>query len=419
MKILEWPDWARLRAISALGVGQIFAWGSSYYLSAVLAKPIADDTGWPLGWVIAGLSVGLFVSGLVSPWVGRLIDRRGGRPVLAFSAVLLSLGLVSLALATNLILYMGAWIVLGVAMGAGLYDAAFATLGRLYGQSARAAITSLTLWGGFASTTCWPLSAFLLEHGGWRAACFAYAGLHLVLTLPLYLFVVPRQAHGSTRNEPAPAVSPSIAPRIVAPPRGLILILAATINTLGMAISTVISVHLLTILEARDLTLGAAVALGALVGPSQVGARVLQKFLGQRRHPIWTAAASTVLVAAGLATLWSGQPVVGVALVLYGSGIGIASIARGTLPLALFGSDGYAVLMGRLAAPSFLAQAIAPSAGALILETFGASTTLAVLVGLALVNVGVVIALGVVARRFIGGSDRARTSPAGLAASSD
>ena len=171
------PGWVRPGGfsviITTLGVGQIFAWGSSYYLLAVLAKPIADDTGWPMAWIIGGVSLGLLAAGLVSPRVGGLIGRRGGRPVLAAGSVVIAAGLALLAVAQSLPLYIVAWLVLGVGMGAGLYDPAFATLGRLYGAGARSAITTLTLFGGFASTVCWPLSAALVEHLGWRGACLA------------------------------------------------------------------------------------------------------------------------------------------------------------------------------------------------------------------------------------------------------
>ena len=167
----RWP------VISALGVVQILTWGSSFYLLSVLAAPMTQDTGWPLGWVIGGLSLGLLVAGLVSPRVGAFIGEHGGRPVLAFASIALALGLTGLALAPNVAAYLAAWLLVGLGMGTGLYDPAFATLGLLYGAEARPAITTLTLWGGFASTVCWPLSAFLIEQVGWRGTCLAYAGL--------------------------------------------------------------------------------------------------------------------------------------------------------------------------------------------------------------------------------------------------
>ena len=143
---------ARRIVIAALGVTQILAWGSSYYLLAVLGAPIAADTGWPLSIVVGGLSLGLLAGGLASPAIGRTIDAKGGRPVLAVSSLLLGLGLILVGNARHLAIYVTAWLVLGVGMGSGLYDAAFATLGRAFGGEARSAIVSLTLWGGFAST---------------------------------------------------------------------------------------------------------------------------------------------------------------------------------------------------------------------------------------------------------------------------
>src|SRR5262249_20746862 len=138
---------------------------------------------------------------------------------------------------------------------------------------------------------------------------------------------------------------------------------------------------------------GAAVAFGALVGPSQVGARVVEMLIGHTHHPIWTMIASTVLTAAGLAILWAGLPVIAVALVLYGAGVGIKSIARGTLPLALYGASGYAALMGRLAMPSLIAQSLSPTLGAVLLEHAGADGTLAALTALAALNIALVAAL--------------------------
>src|SRR6187549_3214326 len=167
--------------VTALGIGQILAWGSSFYFPAVLAEPIVADTGWSLGWVVGGVSIGLLVAGLIAPRVGSLIERKGGRPVLAASSLLYASGLAGIGLAPTLPVYLLAWVVLG--MGTGLYDAVFAALGKLYGKEARTPITNLTLFGGFASTVCWPLSAFLAETLGWRGACFVYAALHLIVSL--------------------------------------------------------------------------------------------------------------------------------------------------------------------------------------------------------------------------------------------
>ncbi|MFC0217533.1 MFS transporter [Pseudochelatococcus lubricantis] len=373
---------------------QILAWGSSYYLLAVLAAPIAADTGWPLAWIVGGLSLGLLTAGIVSPRVGGSIQRLGGRPVLAFSAACLGLGLAGLGLSPNLLVYIAAWLIVGVGMGAGLYDAAFATLGRLYGLKARSAITALTLFGGFASTLCWPLSAWLVSELGWRGACFVYAGIHLGLLMPLYLFALPREPERPMPAKPEQAQAAVGSPDVqTARASGLLFILVALTITVSSMISALLSVHLLTILQARDIALAAAVALGATVGPAQVGARVIEMAISRYHHPIWTKLASTVFVAAGVGALWAGLPLISAALIFYGAGIGIESIARGTLPLALFGEERYAVVMGRIAMPSLIAQAAAPSVGAVLIDRFGADATLGMLLAVALTNVALVTVL--------------------------
>jgi predicted MFS family arabinose efflux permease len=380
----------RLVVISALGIGQILAWGSSYYLTAVLAGPVSTDTDWSRSWVVGALSIGLLVSGLVSPRVGNLIHRRGGRPVLATSALLLALGLVVLGLAPTLPVFVAGWIILGLGMGAGLYDPAFSALGRLYGEQARSAITHVTLFGGFASTVCWPLSALLVERLGWRGACLTYAAIHIAIVLPLYLFGLPRERARSF--EPVTA-SNAVRPGHVRPEQRVAFAVLAGGFTLASVIMTVISVHLLTLLQAQGLALATAVGFGALVGPSQVGARVIEMLFGRRVHPIWSLLGSAVLVAVGLGMLIGAPGIAAAGIVLYGSGSGLRSIARGTVPLALFGREGYAILMGRIAMPTLVAQAASPSIGVWLLTGFGSTVTLGVLCGAAIVTILLVLAL--------------------------
>jgi len=381
------------RVVPVLGVTQILAWGSSYYLPAVLAKPVALETGWSLTWIVGGLSLGLLTAGLAAPAVGRCIHRKGGRPVLAASALLLAAGQIGLAIAPSLPVFVLAWIVIGFGMSAGLYDAAFSTLGQLYRLGARHHIGTLTLFGGFASTVCWPLSAFLVDTIGWRGACLAYAAIHLGFCLPLYLWGLPKH-----RQEDAPA-APGAATAPVAIRRPAIFMLLALAITLAAFISTVVSVHLLTILSARNLALAAAVALGAMVGPSQVGARFIEMLVARYHHPIWTKLASAALVAIGLTLLALGVPVIWLALICYGAGIGLDSIARATLPLALFGAHDYAPIMGKLARPALIVQAAAPSIGALLIAHVGSGSTVAVIAAGAILNVGIVLGLVMLTRQ--------------------
>ncbi|MDA8253835.1 MAG: MFS transporter [Rhodospirillales bacterium] len=376
---MQRPRWL---VIGGIGIGQILAWGSSYYLIAVLAGPIAAATGWPLPWVVGGASLGFLVSGLLSPRIGRLIEAEGGRRVLPGSAVLLALGLATLAAAPNLPVYFAGWLVIGAGMGAGLYDPAFASLGRIYGEGARGPITTVTLFGGFASTVCWPLWAWLTDAAGWRGACLAFAAIHLLLVLPLYRFVLPPAA-GRAHARPRPAAGAAAG----ATRAGLAFVLVASSMTLAAVVMTMIAVHLLTLLQARGVSLAAAVALGALLGPSQVFARLLELAVGRGLHPVWTMLASTLLVALGLVLLLVAPGFAAAAIVIYGTGSGIRSIVRGTVPLALFGPHGYATLMGRLARPALIAQAATPALGGLLIARMGAQATMLLLVGAALLNI--------------------------------
>ena len=379
--------------VTVLGICQILGWGTSFYLPAVLASPIAAELELPFSWVIGGVSLGLLVAGLASRKVGRTIHRYGGRPVLIASSLLFALGLMTLAHADHLVMYYAAWAVIGLGMGTGLYDASYSTLGKIYGDAARRPIAALTLWGGFASTVCWPISAYLSQTVGWRDTCLVYAALHLLLGLPLYAFALPR---GHSWKTTETVVGTPINQAIGASP-WLFPVLAIAI-TLGSALISITGIHLLTILQAQDIALATAVALGALIGPSQVGARIVEIVFGNRYHPIWTLGASTILMAGGLALLSSSPAIVAVAIVIYGSGVGIQSIARGTVPLILYGKERYALVIGRLAMFALIAQSVSPTLTAMLFEGVGVPATLHILTALAATNIALAAALGKLSR---------------------
>jgi hypothetical protein len=274
----------------------------------------------------------------------------------------------------------------GIGMGTGLYDAVFAALGRLYGSEARGAITNLTLFGGFASTVCWPLSAFMIDHVGWRVACLIYAGLHLAVALPLQMAVVrqapARVAPDKQEGKPHQPAEPS---RIEN--ETLIFALLAVVLSISAGIGSIVIVNFMIFLQARGMDYAVAVSLGTLFGPAQVGARVVERLFGNRYHPIWTMIASCSLMAIGLIMLLGYFPILLLIILLYGAGYGISWIGRGTLPLALFGPLRFPRLMGKLAFPSLIVQAAAPSAGAWLIEASGANVTIGVLTVLALINV--------------------------------
>jgi len=305
------PD--RRVIIPALGITQIFAWGSTFYLPAALAPLIASDTGWPYDLTVVGVSVGLLVAGFASPRVGRLIAERGGRPVLVVGALLLATGLLGIGTASSLVWYLVSWLVTGLGMSASLYDAAFSTLGRIYGSSSRTPITAVTLFGGFASTVCWPLSAFLAARYGWRGACFVYAAIQIAVALPIHLLALP----AATMTEGSAAAqkrSPVHLRRDESATFGLL----AAVLTLGAAVLSIVGTQLLPLLTARGIGVSAAVALGAIVGPAQVGARVIELLVGNRYDPVWTIVASATLVATSALMLTLGLPIVALAIALYG-----------------------------------------------------------------------------------------------------
>lgn len=386
------------RILVALGITQILAWGTSFYLLTVLAAPIAEDTGWPLTFIVGGFSAALLVSGLAAPKVGRLIARHGGRGVLAGGAALMGAGLALLGLSSTLPVFIAGWLVIGLAMSASLYDPAFSTLGSLYGRAARRPITMLTLFGGFASTVCWPLSAWLVEIVGWRGTCLTYAAIQIGLSLPLLLTCLPRKS-------PAPppaqgtAARPAGSPDLSRRGRTMFLLLAAALVIAGIIAATM-SVHLIALLDARGVALAAAVSMGMLIGPSQVGGRLFEIAFGRHYHPIRTLTAAAILGATGILLLYSGLAMPALALVFYGSGLGIWTIARGALPLALFGPGDYPVLMGRLAMPTLVAQALAPLAGAFLIDRGGAEGIFIMVAALAAANLCVVLTLAILHARW-------------------
>ena len=393
--VAEAPHRDRRVVITALGAAQILGWGTSFYFPAVFSEPIVKATGWSLGWVVAGTTIGLLIAGLISPQVGQLIGRHGGRPVLLVSSLCFAAGLAGVGLAPALPVYLAAWLVLGVGMGTGLYDAVFATLGRMYGADARGPITNLTLFGGFASTVCWPLSAFMIDHVGWRMACLIYAALHLCVALPLQMAVV-RAAPASAPQPEQAASSGHDAPIAN---EGLIFVLVALMLALAAGVGSVVVVHLLIFLRARGVDYATAVGLGTLFGPAQVGARVVERLFGSRYHPIWTMIGSCALMAVGLMLLLVQFPLLALTILLYGAGFGVSWVGRGTLPLALFGPKRFPLLMGKLAFPTLITLALAPSLGALLIEDLGTNKTVGILTVFALINLVLVGVLWWLCRR--------------------
>jgi MFS family permease len=355
-------DRRRLGVIAALGTAQTLAWGSSYYLPAILADPIARDLGISSNWFFAAFSASLVISGLLGPRVGRQIDRVGGRQVLCISNLVLAGGLAMLGASTSSWMMSAAWLLLGVGMGFGLYDAAFGALGRIYGSDARSAITGITLIAGFASTVGWPLSSLGLDTIGWRETCYAWALAHLAIGLPLNLSL-PRAATQRIAEE-------SVVKPHIAIDRTMVLLSLAFAAT--WTVTSAMAAHLPRIVETFGATPAQAVFAGMMIGPAQVGARIMEASLLKRFHPIVSTrlACITHPIGACVLCIFGGGAAAAFAL-LHGAGNGILTIARGTLPLAIFGPENYAYRLGLIGAPSRICQALAPLAFGLLIEPMG------------------------------------------------
>ncbi|UYO95273.1 MFS transporter [Pollutimonas sp. M17] len=370
----------RAVTVTSLGLTQTLAWASSYYLPAMLAGSMARELALPIQAVFAAFSAALVLAALLGPLAGRCIDRYGGRPVLLASNLIFAAGLSCLAWSPGTLLFFIGWLLIGAGMGIGLYEAAFSTVVKLYGDQARNAITGITLFAGFASTVGWPLSAWLEVEFGWRTACLAWAGLHLFAGLPLNASlpartdsatapeaVAPSQADGAMQTRAAPAGGTE-------PPRhaGLLLALVFAITWF---ISTAMAAHLPHLLQASGMTLAAAVAVSALVGPAQVAARLMEFGLLRRTHPLVSAKLAALAHPAGAACLMiAGGSAAVPFTVLHGAGNGILTIAKGTLPLVIFGPLGYGLRQGLLMVPARIAQAAAPFLFGILIDHWGVSS---------------------------------------------
>ena len=355
----------RVAVVAVLGTTQTIAWASSYYMPAILGAPIAAALHLPASVFFGLFSGALLLSAVIGPSVGRLIDRHGGRVLLACSNLVIAAGLVILAAAHGIAGLVIAWTVLGVGIGMGLYDPAFAALTWLYGREARSSITGITLIAGFASTIGWPMSAVFLHEFGWRAACLMWAGLNILLAAPANWLSIPRHGSPATQARTATEFPEAEPPRAAMPI--LAFFFAATWFVQGA-----MAAHLPGLLQAAGASSTAAIAAAALVGPAQVGARLVEFGLLRSFHPITSARLASVLhpIGAAFIALFGVPGIIAFAL-LHGAGNGMITIVKGTLPLALFGPEGYGRRSGLLSAPARTLQSAAPFLFGLLLDRVG------------------------------------------------
>lgn len=357
-----------LRLVLSLGLTQTVGWASSYYLPAILARPMADDLGCPVSTVYAAFSAALVVSALTAPFAGRHIDQWGGKRLLAASNVWFAISLIFLSQAQNLpSLFLG-WVLLGIAMGAGLYDMAFAAVVRSRGLAAPSIIAGITLLAGFASTVGWPVSHYLLSNFGWRQTLLTWACIHLFLALPINLsLVLPIQP--DSEKPPEPGTGPSNGTEKNRIPAMVILSIAFAFSYFCAG---AMASHMPGLLQLFGVGVAASIVAGMALGPAQVLGRIVQLFMLRTVQPINIAILAVLIVPLGAVALLIFGP--GVALLVgitHGFGHGIMTIIKGTLPLSLFGKTGYGRRQGLLLLPAGIAQAFSPFLFSLCMGALG------------------------------------------------
>ena len=371
------------RVVSVVGLAQIVSYAAANYLPAVIATPASTELGFSSTTLFAGFSLSLAIAGLCGPFTGKLVDAIGGRPVLILSNMIFASGFTLLGFSQNLSMLLRAYAIIGLGMAAGLFEVAFASIVRIFGKNSRNAITGVSLIAGFASVAGWTLSIYIQDRFGWRGVCWFWAGMHMLIALPLNaLLPAPPKALAQAKSDSTLGNSSlvqhnheySIKQETISNPRTAMrtTVLLAFIFAASAFIGMGLMSHLPRLLEGIGVPLAIAFTVGALVGPAQILGRILDFLFLGRLHPlIGTRLAALAHPLSAVALLIFGAPFAASAVVLHGLGNGILIISRGTLPLALFGAHGYGERQGWLMMPSRFAQAASPFVFGLALTAWG------------------------------------------------
>lgn len=363
-------DVASFGTIAALGIAQIVSWGSMFYAFSFLMAPLAAASGADTSAVVGAFSLGLLISGLLSAPIGTLIDRVGGRGVMTAGSLAAAVLLALLSRVNSAPALYAVWAGLGCAMAATLYDPAFAVITRLFAVNYRRAITALTLFGGFASTVFWPLTQFLIAELGWRDALLVLAAVNLAVCVPAHWWALPRDARAERPAATRGAGSGAFRAALRTPVFYLLAI-AFTGNSLVFSAT---QVHLMAMLQAKDLSAASAALVGAMIGPMQVAGRILELAFASRlsASAIGILAMAFLPLSLGLLAVAGVQwPLLIAFAVVYGIGNGVMTIVRGAIPAELFGREGYGAINGAMAAPVLVAKAAGPLVAALLFAALG------------------------------------------------
>lgn len=345
--------------VLVLGLGQVVAFASSYYLLGVLADPMAQTLRIEPSALFTALSAAFLISAVLSPSAGRWIERSGGRRVQAWAHLAFAAALLTMALSPSAVVLIAGVAALGVGMATGLYGTAFAILVELHGAGARRSITAVSLIGALGGGLGWPVSRLIVEAWDWRVACAAWALAHLALCLPLTLAALPR-LHAATTTKAA--LEP------IRWDRRMVQIAAVFAG--GWMVSTAMGAHLPRLLGQLGLGAQQAAWAAGLMAASAIAARLFDLVVLHRSHPVATVRLACLFhpLGAGLAA-WGGARLAPLLAVGQGAGNGLLSVAAGVLPLHVFGPERYAARQALLLTPARYLQALAPASYAIALDT--------------------------------------------------
>ncbi|MEZ5872612.1 MAG: MFS transporter [Nitratireductor sp.] len=370
----------------ALGITMTVAYGSLFYSFPILAPAIMAEFGWSRTFVFGAFSSALVAGAFFAPFSGRLLDRRGGRFVLSLGTVLSSAALVAMAWVNGPTGFMVALFAIEATATFVQYEAGFATLAQLKGEGARPQISAITLIAGFASTLFWPLCGWLLAHMDWRQVYLVLGLVNLAICLPLHIALPGR---GRTQHEKnLSETSMQVRPRLAARERRNVLLALAIAFSAGGFVIAAVQAHFPRLFVEAGYSVAAAAAFGAMIGPFQVGSRIIELLYGQRHHPVIVGLVANAALVAGVALLLAigfGAPAAIAFAALFGTGQGLAHIIRGAIPLALFGPDGYGQLTGNLGFFRILVTASAPVAIAAISDANGNRMAIIAIIAMAAV----------------------------------
>lgn len=380
------PPPSNTAAIWALGVTQIIGYGTLYYSFSILAPGIATEFGTPVEWIFGIMSLALLCGGMISPYAGGLADQHGAARVLSAGSVGAAVALAICGLAGNALLFLVGVILIELASAFVLYATAFALLAQTTGPQAQRSITYLTLIAGFASTIFWPLTTWLLQGLDWHQIYLLFAGLNLVVCLPLHLWLTRFARIAATRPAAAVAVE-----AVADAGAGLTFVLIVIGFSLAGFVSTGVLFHVVPMLGL--LGLGASgVVIASLFGPAQVVSRLINMVLGKDLPAPILAVISAMMMPMALAVLALTAPSVPGAMafaIVFGLGTGLFSIVSGTLPLALFGKAGFGRRLGWIGLGRLCLSAVAPFALSVALGVLGPKPSLWVLAAAGCVCVAV------------------------------